>query len=108
MVENSRSQDSCLTVFQIRQSQGREQHGRRAPPSESSEPSTVAWTQPQTEVAVGKAHAVSTENPIQLFHLPRWVHARAPVHFVTGHSWDLSEDPKGKGYHPSVLIRSPL
>lgn len=55
---------------------GRRQCGQRTPPTENSEAHTVDWTRPQTGAAIGKANAMFSERPAQLFHWLRWACAR--------------------------------
>lgn len=72
---------------------------------ENSKAHTVDWTRPHTGVAVGKANAIFSERPAQLFHLLWWVCARGHDKGTAG---DLSGGPKGRGCHTSPPVRSPI
>lgn len=75
-VENPQSQDFCLIILQICQSQREGTVARGPHPQRILRLTTVDWTRPQTGVAIGKANAMFSEGPAQCFQLLWWACAR--------------------------------
>lgn len=91
-VENPQSQDFCLIILQICQSQREGTVARGPHPQRILRLTTVDWTRPQTGVAIGKANAMFSEGPAQHFQLLWWACARGHDKDTAGTSlWVLKE-----------------